>query len=143
MVVGFDLEVVGGDEALTVASDATDDSVDGHIQLSNGLSRDGSTCPYLKLYDVGVDAAEALQRGDLGAEGVFHHVAGRNEFLVDDGVDADVLRDVNVVDVLDKGDGLLHAERLGLQAGQDVGLGVVGDGNEGVHVPGRGYGRRR
>ena len=77
-----------------------------------------------KLHDVGVDTAEALQRRDIVAQSVTHYVACRDEFLVDDGVDADILRDVDVVDVLHQRYGLLHAVSLGLQTCQDVGLSV-------------------
>ena len=36
--------------------------------------------------------------------------------------------------VLDLGDGLLHSQLFGGEAGQNVGLGAVGEGNEGIHV---------
>ena len=91
LVVGLDLKVVGGNIALTVAGDATNDSIVRHSQLSNRLACDGRTRPDLKLHDVGIDAAEALQGRNLCAKGVFHHIAGSDEFLVDNGVDADVL----------------------------------------------------
>ena len=93
LVVCLDLEFVGGDEAFTIAGDAADDRIKGHGQLTDGLAGDSRSRPHVKFYYIGIDAAEALQGGDLRAEGVFHHVAGRDEFLVDDGVDADVLRD--------------------------------------------------
>ena len=67
LVVGLDLEVVGGNEALAVAGDAADDGIGGHGQLPDGLARDRRARPNFKLHDVGIDSAEALQRGDLGA----------------------------------------------------------------------------
>ena len=60
LVIGFDLEVIGGDETLAVACDTAYDGISGHGQLSDGLARDRRSSPHLELHDVGIDAAEAL-----------------------------------------------------------------------------------
>ena len=91
LVIGLDLEIIGGDVAFAVAGDAADDGIDGHGQLPDGFAGDRRASPDLKLHNIGIDAAEAFQRGDFRAQGVFHHVTRRDEFLVDDGVDSDVL----------------------------------------------------
>ena len=40
LIIGFDLEIVGGDITLAVTGDATNDGISRHGQLSDGFSGD-------------------------------------------------------------------------------------------------------
>ena len=71
---------------------------------------------------------------DVGIEHHLIDVAGSQCLLVDDGTDVEALGHRHVVEVLDHCHGLAHAEAFGREAGQDVGLGIAGEGHEGLRV---------
>ena len=57
-------------------------------------------------------------------------MTGGNLLLVDYSTDIQFLGHVDVVYVLNLGNGLCHSEALGGQTGQNIGLGVVGQGDK-------------
>ena len=70
----------------------------------------------------------------VGAHREPEDVAGHDQFFVDDRVDAHVLGQVDIVEVLHFGDYLFYAEAFGQHCRQDIGFGAPGDGQESVHV---------
>ena len=85
-----------------------------------------------KLHDISIDTAEELQRRDVVTQGIPYYIARRDEFLVDNSINTNVLRDIDVVDVFNQGNGLFHTVSLCLQACQNVGLGVFGHCDESI-----------
>ena len=85
-----------------------------------------------ELHDIGIDAAEALQSRDVITQSIAHYVTRRDEFFIDNRINTNTLRDIDIIDVIDEGDGLFHAVSLSLETCQDVGLGVFRHSDEGV-----------
>ena len=124
------LSVAGYYQSLPV----TDKSAYGH-SARQGYVLDLIAGYFGSLYDVelgyiGVGKGETLDVGYIGIEHHLVYVAGGNLLLVDYRAYIKFLSHVDVVYVLNLGYGLGHSETLGCQAGQDVGLGIIGQSDE-------------
>ena len=74
------------------------------VELPDRVARHGRPFPHIELHQFGVGAAEPFAADGVALDYEAGDIAGSNEFLVDDGVDANVLREADEARVLDQAD---------------------------------------
>ena len=133
-VTCFDLGVTIDQDALFATYQSADGDATGQTQrLHGGLRHTRS----LGSHELGHFAVGQHQCTHVTHVGLHHHLedmAGGHGLLVDDGTDVQALGHGHIVQVLDHGNGLAHAQLLGRETGQDIGLGIARQRDEGLRV---------
>ena len=122
------------DHGFVAADDTADDGV---VRESHVLQR--NLCDLgVRRYDIFenlcVGAAHIFDEADLVAEGEFEDSSCSDKLLVDDGVHAHAFCESDIFDILHLCNCPCYAKALGCHACEDVCLGAVGYGYEGVVV---------
>ena len=96
--------------------------------------RDARAFFHHKFCHIGIGNGQRLHGGDVGLEHHLINVAGGKGLLIDDGADVEAFGHRDIIGVFHHRHGFAHAEALGGQASENVGLGIVGEGEKSLCV---------
>ena len=104
------------------------------VQVFHLLLRDLRVRTSHQFRHIRIGESQALHVAHIHIEQELVDIAGGNEFLIDHRANIHALRHRDVINVLDLGNGLKDTQPFSGQAGQDVGTGVLRQGDKGLRI---------